>query len=252
MIVVDIGNTDIVVGFYINSKIKETTRFPSKLNYSSKKLKKIITNKLLKFSNHRFTHCIISSVVPNLNNDVVKIFKFFKLKVINISYLINILDIKFNIDNIKELGSDRIANSVAAIKKFGKNCVVVDFGTATTFDVIKNNVYQGGVIAPGINISHNSLVQSASKLKKISITKINKITGKNTITAMQSGFYWGYVSLINGIISKIIKEQSYAPQIILTGGLSELFNSRINYKSTVEPNLTLEGLYYIGLQHVSN
>ena len=97
MIVVDIGNTDIVVGFYIKHKIKGTTRFPSKSNYLFKKLKKIISYKLLKFPNHRFSLCIISSVVPSLNKDIVKIFKSFKLKVINIAYLNHTLDIKFNI-----------------------------------------------------------------------------------------------------------------------------------------------------------
>ena len=200
MIVVDIGNTDIVIGFFINNKIADTYRFPSKSNYSYTKLKKNIIQMMLNFPNYNFSLCVLSSVVPSLNKSIIKIFKSFNLNVVNIAHLKLIFDIKFNIDNVKELGSDRIANSVAAVKKFGKNCLIVDFGTATTFDIIKNNIYQGGVISPGVHISHNSLVYAASKLKKISITKINKITGKNTITAMQSGFYWGYISLINGII----------------------------------------------------
>ena len=104
----------------------------------------------------------------------------------------------------------------------------------------------GGVIAPGINISHDALVDNASKLNKISIKKTKKIIGNDTVTSMQSGFYWGYVCLINGIINKIIIEKKYKPKIILTGGLANVFISNIRYKNYYEPDLTLMGLYLIG------
>jgi len=153
--------------------------------------------------------------------------------------------VQFNYQS-KELGSDRIANTLAAIQKYGKNCLIIDFGTATTFDVIKNNKYKGGVIAPGIAISHDALVRHASKLKKIPIIRIKTLIGKNTKDSMQSGFYWGYISLINGVIDKIIKQQRFKPAIILTGGLANIFKKEISKKTEHEPNLTLNGLYLIG------
>ena len=113
---------------------------------------------------------------------------------------------------------------------------------------IKNNVYQGGIIAPGIAISHDTLVKNASQLNKISISKTKKIVGKNTIQAMKSGFYWGYTSLINGIIEKIINEKKYLPALILTGGLATTFKDQIEMKCYYEPHLTLQGLYLIGLK----
>ena len=102
------------------------------------------------------------------------------------------------------------------------------------------------MISPGINISHDALVSNASKLNKISINKINKIIGNNTKSSMQSGFYWGYVSLINGVIQRIILEKKFKPKIIITGGLAKTFETEINYQTYYEPNLTLEGLYLIG------
>tara|TARA_B100000686_G_C16711819_1_gene929613 strand:- start:1125 stop:1625 length:501 start_codon:yes stop_codon:yes gene_type:complete len=156
-------------------------------------------------------------------------------------------NLKFNYQP-KQIGADRIANTFAAINKYGKNSLVIDFGTATTFDIIQNNVYQGGVIAPGINISHEALVKNASKLSKIFIKKINKVVGRNTKQSMQSGFYRGYVSLINGIINKIIIERKFKPKIILTGGLAKVFENEIKFTTYYEPNLTLEGLYLIGLK----
>ena len=158
------------------------------------------------------------------------------------------IKIKFKIDNPEELGNDRIANSISAVNKYGKDCLILDFGTATTFDIIKNNTYEGGIIAPGINISHDALIRKTSQLNKISISKTRKIVGKNTVQAMQSGFYWGYTSLINGIVEKVIIEKKYKPSLILTGGLANIFKDQIKMKFYYAPHLTLQGLYLIGLK----
>ena len=144
------------------------------------------------------------------------------------------------------MGADRIANTFAAINNYGKNSLVIDFGTATTFDLIQNNIYIGGLIAPGILNSQVSLVNSASKLNKVPIVKIKKIICNDTKSSMQSGFYWGYIGLINGIIERIMVEKKNIPIIILTGGLASIFKDEINYKTYIEPNLTLDGLYLIG------
>ena len=248
MIVIDIGNTNIVVGIFIKAKLNGVFRFDTKIKKSFEQLKKIINKRnILKYNlDNKF--CCLSSVVPEINSKIIKLLKNCDLKVVKIDYEKVKRFIQFDIKNPKELGTDRISNSFAAIKKYGKNCLILDFGTATTFDVIKDSKYEGGVIAPGINISHESLVQNAAKLKRISIIRPKKIVGKNTIEAMQSGFYWGYVNLINGLIDKIIIEKKYKPILILTGGLSTIFSNQIKIKSYYEPNLTLEGLYLIGMK----
>ena len=193
-----------------------------------------------------FKNCIISSVASVSTSEIINFFKSLNLKVLKIN-LNNIpKHIKFNYA-LNQLGADRIANTFAAINKFNKNILVIDFGTATTFDIIMNNSYKGGLITPGINISHDALVTHASKLIKISIIKTKKLIGINTKDSMQSGFYWGYVSLINGIVNKIIKEKNIRPKIILTGGLAKIFQEEIKYKTFYEPDLTLEGLYLIGI-----
>ena len=243
MIVVDIGNTNIVIGFYFKGKISNVSRFDTKSDITFF-LNKIYNKKFFDKTKLDYKSCIISSVAPSFDKYIINFFKKYKFKIISFNQFKNL---KIKIDKPKELGKDRIANSVAAIKKYGKNCLILDFGTATTFDVINDSKYIGGVIAPGIMISHDSLVKNASKLKKISIYKTNKVVGKNTAKAMRSGFYWGYIGLINTIIDKIMKEKKFKPKIILTGGLAKIFMKKINFKITYDPYLTLDGLYLIGL-----
>ena len=123
-----------------------------------------------------------------------------------------------------------------------KNFIVVDFGTATTFDVIKKNNYLGGVIAPGVNLSLDNLIKKASLIPNIKLNKSKSIIGKNTKQAVLSGFFWGYNGLINGIISKIKKKTNQKYKIIFTGGLAHLFNKDIKDKVTIDKNLTINGL----------
>ncbi|MDC0037749.1 type III pantothenate kinase, partial [Alphaproteobacteria bacterium] len=191
---------------------------------------------------------VISSVVPEVNKIIFFLLKkySFKIKNININNIPKKIEFKYSKN---QLGADRIANSFSGVNKYGSNLIIIDFGSATTFDVIKNNIYVGGTIAPGILVSHDSLINKASKLKKISIKKTSSVVGKNTKQSMRAGFYWGYINLINGIIIKIIKEKKYKPKIILTGGLAQIYKKEIKFNSYYEPNLTLEGLYLIGLQN---
>jgi len=248
MIVIDIGNTNIVLGIYSKKKLKKIFRYDSKSILSFKEIKKKFTKTYISKINLDFNICVISSVVIGLDIKIKNIFEKINLKIKNISYKNLPIKLKFNINNPHELGNDRIANSLAAINKYGKNCLIIDFGTATTFDVIQNFEYTGGVIAPGINVSHDTLVQNTSRLKKIKFLKTNKVVGKNTVKAMQSGFYWGYVALINGIVEKILIERKFKPYLISTGGLAKLYNKEIIMKTYHEPYLTLDGLYLIGLK----
>ena len=247
MIVIDIGNTNIVIGIYNNKKLKKIFRLKTEKITTKKKLLYYFTKNKILDTNNEIKICIISSVVIDKDKIFISFLKPYNFKILSINMTNIDSNLKFNYQP-KQIGADRIANTFAAINKYGKNCLVIDFGTATTFDIIQNNVYQGGVIAPGINISHEALVKNASKLSKIFIKKINKVVGRNTKQSMQSGFYWGYVSLINGIINKIIIERKFKPKIILTGGLAKVFENEIKFTTYYEPNLTLEGLYLIGLK----
>ena len=154
--------------------------------------------------------------------------------------------IKINIKNKKQVGSDRIANAVGVYKKYKSNCIVLDFGTATTFDVVtKSGIYNGGVIAPGVNLSINSLSSSADQIPTFSLKRQKRVIGKTTIEALYSGFYWGYSGLINNIILKIEKETKKKYKIIFTGGYADLFKTSIIRPFTIDRNITIEGIIEI-------
>ena len=186
-------------------------------------------------------NAIISSVVPKTFSQIKKIFynlykvNCVELKKLNLTRLINIKV------NKKEIGSDRLANAISVMSK-KKNFIVVDFGTATTFDVIKKNNYLGGVIAPGVTLSLDNLIKKASLIPNVKLHKSKSIIGKNTEQAVLSGFFWGYNGLINGIISKIKKKTNQKYKIVFTGGLAHLFNKDIKDKVTIDKNLTINGL----------
>ena len=248
MIVIDIGNSDTVIGIYKKKKLYKTYRVETKNKNFKKNISQFFKKDIIFNLKSEEKICVISSVAPEVNNIIIFLLKkySFKIKNININNITKKIKFKYSKN---QLGADRIANSFSAVNKYGNNLIIIDFGTATTFDVIKNNIYIGGTIAPGILVSHESLIRKASKLKKISIKKTNLVVGKDTEQSMRAGFYWGYVNLINGIIKKIIKEKKYKPKIVLTGGLAQIYKKEIQFNCYYEPNLTLEGLYLIGLEN---
>ena len=236
IIVGDIGNTEVKICFFYNGLKKKYLFKTDSLN------KKIIRNKFNFLRKKIYLkNAIISSVVPKTFNQIKKIFfnlykvNCVELKKLNLSRLINIEV------NKKEIGSDRLANAISVMSK-KKNFIVVDFGTATTFDVIKKNNYLGGVIAPGVALSLDNLIKKASLIPNIKLHKSKSIIGKNTKQAVLSGFLWGYNGLVNGIISKIKKKTNQKYKIIFTGGLAHLFNKDIKDKVTIDKNLTINGL----------
>jgi type III pantothenate kinase len=190
---------------------------------------------------------LFSSVVPKHEAKIRKfLFKSYKINLVEIkNKKINKI-IKVNVKNKKQIGSDRIANAVSVYKKYKKNCIVLDLGTATTFDVVtKNGIYNGGVIAPGVNLSIKSLSKYADQIPYFSFKKSNKIIGKNTIEALNAGFYWGYVGLINNIIFKIEKETRKKYKILFSGGYADLFKTSIVRSFTVDKNITINGIIEI-------
>ena len=143
--------------------------------------------------------------------------------------------------NIKQVGSDRISNAIGIIDK-KSNYIILDFGTATTFDVVLKDKYLGGVIAPGVNLSLKTLTSKASLIPAVNLSRINKVVGTNTSSAVKSGFYWGYAGLIDNVIKLIIKQTNKRFKIILTGGLAHLFKNTIKGKTEVKKDLTINGL----------
>jgi len=250
----DIGNTVTKISLInIKSfKIKKIIYFYSQNILSKKKLiknlKKITKDKKIN------KIALFSSVVPKYKEIIKKIlFKNYgiKLKEIKDKNINKI--IKINIKNKEEVGSDRIANAVGVFKKYKVNSIVVDFGTATTFDVITDKgIYNGGVIAPGINLSIKSLSKSADQIPIFLLRKQKKIIGKSTIEALHSGFFWGYIGLINNIILKIEKETKKKYKIIFTGGYAKLFKSSIIRSFKVDKNITISGIIEIFKKNRSN
>tara|TARA_B100000029_G_scaffold451316_1_gene475828 strand:+ start:2237 stop:3013 length:777 start_codon:yes stop_codon:yes gene_type:complete len=243
----DIGNTFTKLSLIDKESfiIKKNIFFKSKYIQSrkllSKSMKKIINKKSINKTS------LFSSVVPKYFSSLKKyMMKNYRVKVKEIKDTEIKKLIKISIRNKKQVGSDRIANAVGAYKKYKTNCIILDFGTATTFDVVyKEGIYNGGVIAPGINLSLESLNKYADQLPVFKIKKQRKIIGKNTVEALRSGFYWGYSGLINNIILKIKRETKKKYKIILTGGYANLFKSSITKPHTIDKDITIKGIIEI-------
>jgi type III pantothenate kinase len=147
------------------------------------------------------------------------------------------------VDNPSELGADRLVNAIAAFERYGGPCVVVDFGTATTFDVISaKGEYLGGAIAPGLGISADALFSRAARLGRVDIKRPAKVIGTNTVTHLQSGLYYGYIGLVDGILERIIAELGAQPRVIATGGLARQVSEDSRYIAEIDDMLTLDGL----------
>ena len=241
-IVADIGNTFIKICTVDEKtlKIKRTNLIRSDKKINFLKINKIFKKKIRK-------EVLFASVVPQ---------KFFLLK----KYLKNKFDlkateikslnlkqlVKLDIKKPNQVGSDRISNAIGVLKDYSSDSIVIDFGTATTFDVVfKKKIYSGGLIAPGIDLSIKNLAESTALLPIFKIKKTKKIIGKNTIEALRSGFYEGYSGLIDRIIFKIYKHYKKNFKIILTGGYAYLFKKNLNYKVIVDKFLTIKGLVQI-------
>ena len=235
----DIGNTDTKICL-ISKDFKILRRF----NYSSGKIRNSnsvsFVKSLLKL---KLEYALFSSVVPRVYKNIKKLFRKKGIK----CYELKNLDLKNFINlkvNKKQVGSDRIANAISVIDK-KKNYIIVDFGTATTFDVIIKNDYLGGVIAPGVDLSLRTLISKASLIPKVKLKKIKNVVGKNTNSAVRSGFFWGYRGLIEKMIKLITSELNKKFIIVLTGGLSYLFNKPYIKKNKIDKDLTIKGLIKI-------
>ena len=244
IIAVDIGNTETTVG--IGSKDNwDSYRFTTRDTNTPDELLALFNSTFQIKSEVKkdIEGAIICSVVPQATNSFSEaIRKYLNLEPVIVGPGIK-TGLKVNIDNPKELGPDRIANSVAGYLISETDTVVIDLGTATTFDVVsKNKEYLGGSIAPGIKISLDALTLKTASLKSVELDTPNKVIGKNTYEAIQSGLIMGHASMIDSMVEKIILEIDIEPKIILTGGLSRVVQPILNVNVEYIENLTLVGL----------
>ena len=240
----DIGNTETKIcilnkKFKIIKKIRLETSDLNKISYLRKKFSFIKNKK--KFNKKALFANVVTKKYRNLRKILKKSYGITCIELKQTKYY-DLIKIKVN---KKQIGSDRIANAIGSKYLYKNNCIILDFGTATTFDVVKKGTYYGGVIAPGVKLSLNNLVKTANQIPFFKLKKINKVIGNNTISALRSGFYLGYSGLINNILNLIIKETKLKYKIILTGGLANLFKNSISSKVIIDKDITIKGLIYL-------
>lgn len=197
---------------------------------------------------------IVSSVVPQVVFNLrVLSDRYFNCRPVVVGKPDCVLGVDVRVDVGTQVGADRLVNTVAAYERYGGNLIVVDFGTATTFDVVDHDgAYIGGVIAPGVNLSIRALHEAAAALPHIDVTKPEKVIGTNTVACMQSGVFWGYIGLIGGVCKNIRQEHGQPMKIIGTGGLAALFERGTDLFDSIDDDLTMQGLVLIEARNRSH
>jgi type III pantothenate kinase len=218
---IDIGNTNIMLCLFKDKTIQAFI----KVNIENLK-KRIVLNFIDKFCpNNQELYILISSVVPEITIFFTKIFDSEKMNYFFARKVAEKFNLKTNLKNKPAIGDDRLINAIFAKYLYKKAVIIIDFGTATTMDVLNNNgIYEGGVITPGIDLSLRSLQKATAKLPLVKFKKTKNVVGRDTTEAIQSGFFWGYISMIQGLIEKIQKEKKHKFKIVLTGGNSKFFS----------------------------
>lgn len=245
ILVFDVGNTNIVLGVYQKKELLYHWRISTDKSRAVDEYAVVIGN-LFEFrglSFEKINGAIISSVVPPVTPILEEMIrKYFEVDPLIVGPGIK-TGISINYDNPREVGADRIVNAVAAFNKYGGPLIIVDFGTATTFcAVTEKGEYIGGAIAPGIGISTEALFQRASKLPRIEIVRPRNIIGKNTVSGMQAGIYYGFCGQVDRIVQLMKEELGGNVKVVATGGLAELIAGESEMIEIVDPFLTLEGL----------
>lgn len=248
ILVIDVGNTNIVLGIYKDKELLHHWRLSTNRSATVDEYGIQIHNlfQYAGMSLEQMDGVIISSVVPPLMRTLENLcIKYLRKEPLVVGPGIKTgLNIRY--ENPREVGADRIVNSVAGIVKYGSPLIIVDFGTATTFDYIDAaGDYLGGAIVPGIGISTEALYQRAAKLPRIELVKPRSVIGRNPVTSMQAGIIYGYAGQVDGIVRKIRSEFNVKPRVIATGGLAELIASESETIELVDSLLTLEGLRLI-------
>lgn len=245
LLVIDVGNSNIVLGIYEGERLIRDWRISTDKAKTTDEYA-ILVHELFRIAGIGFADIdaiIISSVVPTLTGVLEKLsVSYFGFRPYVIGPGIK-TGMPILYDNPKEVGADRIVNAVAGYEKYRTSLIIVDFGTATTFDYVnRKGEYCGGAIAPGLMISMEALFQKASKLPWVEIVSPPTVIAKNTVSSMQAGIYYGYVGLVDEIVNRMRRESKDTPQIIATGGLASLITPESKTIEAIEEYLTLEGL----------
>ena len=246
LLVIDVGNTNIVLGVYHGEELVNSWRLSTTRERTADEYGVIARQMVGEAFLESLDGAIVSSVVPPLNGAIAEMTrKYFGAEPLFVEPGIK-TGVAIHVDNPLEVGADRIVNCVAAHATWGGPTVIVDFGTATTFDLVTaDGQYVGGAIAPGLNISAEALFARAARLPRVDIKRPPHVVGSNTVVNMQSGLYFGYLGLVDGILARIKQEVSGIKRVVATGGLAPLFADDSEYIDEIAPELTLEGLKII-------
>jgi len=249
LLAIDVGNTNIVLGVFKSTEIAHSWRLPTLRERTSDELGILIIG----LCAHRqvapgdITGIVMASVVPPLTGTMIAMARdYFNQTPLNIEPAAN-AGMPILYENPREVGADRVVNGIAAYEQYGRRegrpVIVVDFGTATTFDAISaKGEYLGGVICPGPQISADALFQRAARLPRIDVQKPDRVIGRTTVGSMQAGLFWGYVDMVNGLVRRMREELGGNVAVVATGGLAASVAPETHVVEHVDPDLTLRGL----------
>lgn len=245
LLVVDAGNTNVTLGVFRESELLAQWRLITDRDRGSDEYGAQVRSLFERagIGRREIDAVAIASVVPSVNPSLTSMIEvLFGLTPLFVDYTTD-TGLKILYDSPSDLGADRIVDAVAAVAKYGAPCIVVDFGTATTFNAINDaREYLGGVIAPGIMIAAEALFARAARLPRVEIKKPERVIGGSTTSAMQSGLYHGYAGLVDGVLERMIAEMGAKPRVIATGGLAPVIAGASRFVEKVDATLTLDGL----------
>lgn len=257
LLVLDVGNTNTVLGLFAADKRDSAAKYTElRAHWRVATIKTQTVDEYGVLFRNLFAlrgleaasvrGIIISSVVPPLDSTLREVCeKYFGVKPIFVEPGVKTgMPVKY--ESPADVGADRVVNGVAAFEKYGGPCVVVDFGTATTFDVVsRKGEYVGGVISPGVGISADALFQQTARLPRVDIRKPDQVVGSTTVGSLQSGLFYGYLGLVDGILERLVAELGKETKVVATGGLASMIGPHSKYITAVDELLTLDGLRII-------